>query len=209
LAYDFINEPRISADAMESWYGGNFLDLGIYYSPLIARGVTAGAASDAAAQAWLTQMSAAIKAIDPDALVTFGTLPYYTSYFGITNITGYVDFAQPHFYPEHPDVPPGILTYAYILTCIANWATAPMPVMCGETLSWSDSSVQNIGILDAVSADMEAMISYSYGYPPAMFTSPPDPVRFPAIGDGEVWISYADQEAALELFLTYRDGFLA
>lgn len=207
LGYDLINEPITDTNPAAEWSipASNVVGAGIYYSCVIARGPSVDGTT---VQSWVTQLKTAIKAIDPAALVTVGTFPYDIGYFGKDNLLGYVDFYSPHPYP--PNATFATWTLANVLGWIAGWATASSPVLIGETLAWSNVVNGAEDFMDAVVADMEGIISFSYGYPPSMYTSSPEPIRYPAEGSGSVWgCSYQENKDALTLLLSYRDAFLA
>jgi Cellulase (glycosyl hydrolase family 5) len=204
LGYDLINEPNISADSDASWYGGTIN--GISYSPLIARGVTSGN-YNSTVQSWITQLKTAIKTIDSQALVTFGALPFTSGAFSYGNTQSLLDFVSPHIYPPNPSFATQDLSTT--LGYITGWATSTKPVLVGETLAWSTVPADAVTVMDAIAANLEGAISFSYGYGPDLYTTAPDSVRYPAESDGMVWgLSYAGHKTALELFLTYKNDFI-
>lgn len=201
IGYDLMNEPSVSADENAYWYGPDVFGIGVYYTAIIARGpdVDADTVGD-----WITQLGAAIKAIDPQALVTIGTLPYSTGYFGVSAIQGLIDFAQPHLYP-----PAEVWgeTLAGQLAHVTGWAAATIPVICGETTPWSGVESNNITFFNALADSLQGIISFSYGYGPDDFTTPPDLPRPPAPADSDAGL-YALQATALRFVNTYRNDFL-
>lgn len=201
LAYELMNEPSISTDPDEDWYGEDTFGIGIHYEQIIAKGPEV---DDDTTRDWITQLSTAIKAVDTEALVTVGTYPFATGPFGVENIQDLLDFVSPHLYP-----PIEILgeTLAGQLAYVTAWAAADTPVVCGETVAWSAVQASNVAFFNALSTQLQGVIGFSYGYPPEEFTTPPDAPLYPAPDDADPGV-YALQGSAQQFFLTYRDDIV-
>ncbi|MAT91393.1 MAG: hypothetical protein CME59_02205 [Halioglobus sp.] len=198
MAYDLINEPYISADPTADIFAGNYGSQGVYYNQCVAEGASV---DDDTVRDWITQERDAIKAVDPDALVTCGVLPFPSGAFGYANTQDLLDFCQPHFYPTSDRFPGDIDdTLGYI----SSWASATVPVVCGEWQAVSETASENVDTIAAIFTYLGGLISYSYGYPPAAFAPQPHPVVYPAIGANDQY--YAKDKASLELMLTYDSG---
>lgn len=202
LGYELASEPYISTNPAAPWNGTDFFGLGIYFTQAIARGP---GVDDDTVRDWITMLTAAIKNIDPDALVTIGLFPFFTGGFGVENIQDLVDFASPHIYPPSPfsddETVEGQLAYAI------GWASGDIPILVGETGLWSVVEQDNIDFMEGIIPLVDGMISFSYGYPPEQFTTPPEPPLFPADPDTDP-TSYALQGESIAQFISYRSDFL-
>lgn len=202
LGYDLINEPFISTDPDADWYGPAFFGSGDHFTALIARGPGVDSTT---VRAWITLLRDAIKTEDPRALVTFGALPFYTGPVGVSNTQDLLDFLSPHLYPPAAFFDPA--TLAERLAIIAGFAAATIPNVVGETLPWGTES-DNDAVFDAFNDGMQALISFSYGYGPEYFTTPPEAPRYPASADGSPAVMEIHRQF-LASFDEFRAGFLA
>jgi len=210
LGYELLNEPSISADANASWYGADAFGVGLYYGILIAKGpeVDYNTVRD-----WIVQLRDAIKTEDPPALVTVGVYPFFTGSFGYTNTQDLLDFLSPHLYP--PLIAGFGGSLAEQLAYIDGWvAGATIPIVCGETAAWSPTESDNEAVFDSLTASIDGIITFSYGYPPEDFPVPPDPPKYPAPQEAPLPVvfnpdAYALTANAIAFFTTYRDDFLA
>lgn len=202
LGYELANEPSMNADPDWEWYGDDVFGIGIYYRHLIARGPDVG---DATVRDWIIQLRDAIKAVDPQGLVTVGTFPFFTGSFGYENIEDLLDFLSPHCYPPFEFFGQ---TLEEMLGYLNGWTASIKPLVIGETSLWSLVPSNNTDYMDALlAADYDGVINFSYGYAPEEFTVPPDPPLFPADPTLAADI-YAAQGSQLALFNTYRIDFL-
>jgi len=202
LGYELAGEPTMSINPAHEWYGDDVFGVGVYFRNLIARGpdVDGDTVRD-----WIVQLRDAIKAVDPEALVTFGALPYYWTHFGYENTQDLLDFVSPHLYP-----PFEILgqTSEEQVALVNGWEPCTIPIVTGETFMWSALPENNMAQMDAILPISQGVISFSYGYSPEEFTSPPELPKYPAdptLSDA----IYQGHRGAIELFNTYRAAFLA
>ena len=204
IGYDLMNEPRPSTDPAEPWYGSAYPGSAAYFSPFFARGIPSDQFLSKAAE-WLTQLTTAIKAVDPDALCTLGNFPYTGGVFGIPNTENILDFASPHFYPPQTNDPG---TQAFMLNMIAGWVASDMAVLVGEWEGWNTVVPEfNVEMLEALVDGVQGIISHNFGYGPEWFTEPPEVPRPPALPD-MIPGNYAFFKTSLELFNSYRDSFV-
>jgi hypothetical protein len=191
FGYDLTSEPSVKSDPNHPWYvGPSYPPEPEYFNSVIARGPDASSTS---AQEWITQLSNAIKAVDPEALVTVGTLGYVGGAFGRDNTQAFLDFVSPHIYPttQHP---PDALAQ------VAGWALSTVPIMEGEIFFWG-LEADNRDLAEAVSQSFSGAISWSQaGWEP-------DEYVFPEFGTGDFWHLVLEQYS-LGLFIEYRDSIL-
>lgn len=200
LGYDLINEPFISTNPTEPWYGTGYLGSTDYFTACIARGV---GVNDATAAAWITQLRDAIKVQDPNALVTVGVLPFDTGPFGVSNTEGLLDYLSPHLYPPNTGFGESH-SLAYQLDRIAGFGTSTKPIVVGETIPWASES-DNDTFFAALNGTYDGLVSFSYGYGVDEFTVPPATEKPPLPPGTNATLSIAFQTA----FDSYRAAFMA
>jgi hypothetical protein len=194
LGYELVSEPATSTSPTSAWYLG---ELSIYFfAPVIARGPEVDGDT---VRAWIIKLRDAIKAHDPQGLVTFGAnnLNSLSSTFGVENTQDLLDFLSPHGYPPLSE------------GNVDAWTSGTTPVVWGEiSLFVGESS--SAKTMRLVSAAVEGVIAFSFGYPPEEFVYPTTfPAEYLEPDDLSGIIVYAVQGLALERFLTYRDAYLA
>jgi hypothetical protein len=124
LGYELMSEPVIRPAADAPWYCGE-LD-GYAFAQAIARGVPRDQEA-AVARDWIRQLSAAVRAHDKEALLTFGAIgPFYEGALGVENTAPLLDFLSPHIYPDSdfPDL---------AMESVERYAASGKPVVIGET----------------------------------------------------------------------------
>lgn len=207
--YEVAAESLIDSSPTKYWYSG--LYGGYYFVQFVARGVPL-IDYPTVAQAYLTQLGAAVKAIDPYALCCLGGLMNGGA-FAVENINTVVDFFEPHIYPPQNGTDP----LEPVLTALAGWTTGPdatLPCVIGESSAWSGTAMDT-QLLDAMYPVVEGYAAFSYGYPPNRHTFDEDGnARFPA----EPWdgvedyftyaVRFALQGTFLQISLDYKDRFL-
>ncbi len=110
FCYDLMNEPVITEPKAGEpiWLTGELG--GFYFVQRIAKELTGRTQSDIAA-AWVTQMTAAIRASDPEGLITVGVIPWAQIWpsakpvFYSPEAAKHLDFVSVHFYPRREQVP--------------------------------------------------------------------------------------------------------
>lgn len=187
LAFDVMNEPMVPPDATPSvqetpcWAGpeppGPPADpycgtsfVGYFFPQNITR-TPIGPASDTG-RAWLTRMKSAIRAHDPNHLITLGCLPTLTcAGLTATDMASLLDYLSIHIYPrdctgEAPPPPaadpcvvhgdqrsvenmPGAGPLTHELDLLQNYAAAGDPVVVEETFPPNDSPLVRNFILDS------------------------------------------------------------
>ena len=199
FAYDLVGEPVVKTDPDYPWYGEESYPgvgggvSGLYFNPCIARGPTA---TDQSARDFITQLSAAIKAVDPRALCPTGTLPFVGGAFGRDNAQDVLDFVSPHIYPGTAEDIQGNTPPEQA----QGWAAATCPVVCGEFYAWSDEA-SNEALLDVITADMQGVVSWNGDeLPDEIYLDPSLPFLD--------LIVLAIQQYNTRLFLSVRDEFL-
>jgi hypothetical protein len=203
IGYELLSEPTITDNPDADWYWGDIYDIGLYYVQHIARGIVE-ASQPAVVQAWITQLSGAIKAVDPSANVTVGLISLGGPSFGPDNIEGLLDFLSPHLYP------PGFIDtdVAAQIALAEMWAASPLPNLIGESANLNFTDSINREWNDAVLPIVEGYVTFFYGYPPALFTTPPEAPREWADSTTDA-LTYAIQKYSLSLAIEYREEFLA
>lgn len=104
FCYDLMNEPVIGGNTEEGWVNG---DLGgKAFVQRITRDLN-GRAREAVAAAWVAQLTAAIRAEDPDHLITVGVIPWALVFgpqvkplFYTPEAAKHLDFVSIHVYPK-------------------------------------------------------------------------------------------------------------
>lgn len=200
LGYELLSEPTITDNAALPYYWGDVFEVGLYYVQHIARGVVE-ASQPAVVQAWITQLSGAIKAIDPNALVTIGLISIGGPNFGPDNIEGLLDFLSPHLYP------PGYLETDLDLDTAEMWAASTLPVVIGESENLNFTEQLNRDWMDAVMPTVQGYVTFYWGYGPEKHTTAPAVPRLPAPADTDALI-YALHAYSLRISAEYRADFL-
>jgi hypothetical protein len=134
LAYDLINEPpSLPRPEATDYFGPEAFvpGTGLYYNAVLSMRSDADSSD---ILAWATQMSNAIKAIDPDALVTGGHLtlkgpdgtPITEGSFSLDLMDDLFDFHSPHISPSSGQIDANV-------SGTFNWVNSTSkPVMIGE-----------------------------------------------------------------------------
>jgi hypothetical protein len=101
MFYELTSEPLIvdgiDARIRGAWYTGEFG--GLFFGHRIALNLNGRPARDVA-RAWTAQMSAAVRAGDPNHLITIGLLPDVEGAFAPSVVARELDFLTVHIYPE-------------------------------------------------------------------------------------------------------------
>lgn len=198
FGYDLVGEPVVKTDPDYPWYGeesypGDSQVSGLYVNPCIARGA---AGTDQSARDWITQLTTAIKAVDPDALCTVGTLPFVGGAFGRDNTQDLLDFVSPHIYPATVEN-----ERATVLAQATGWAASTKPVVCGEYMAWT-ATTHDKDLLDIVIGSMNGAISWGAGQVPEdVYIDPNLPLL--------ELIQAALAKYNLSFFIENRNAFLA
>ncbi len=226
LGYELCNEPTISSDSTFPWYGNAWAGSTdpAYFTTTVARGET-GATAMATAVTWMTQLSTAIKSIDPKALITIGALPYAQANqpFGVANMEIVLDWLSPHLYPTTQATLP--LTAPAQLLEVDRWAPTSFtdglstkPVLVGEMSPWSTTAINNT-FWDRVEEKLtNGVLSFSWGYGADAFAplnyvpfQYPGPVSTPTNSEplvGNAWWQRALTYGRLVWFATKRASYL-
>ena len=226
LGYDLINEPIISSNSTFPWYGNGFNPTlpavdDNYFTTVIARGVTDPATARTTAVDWMTQLSTAIKAVDPKALITLGALPFSDSNqpFGVTNSELVLDFLEPHLYPNAFN---DNSTAAAFMAYANSWAPTSFtdglstkPVLVGEFAAWSTDDAINTAFWNNIELKLtNGVCGFSYGYGPDTFSPINlDPWQYPgplfqAFPDSIWYVKFAQQNYA-KFFTSKQVSYLS
>jgi hypothetical protein len=103
FCYDLMNEPISPAAKGDKWYSGNLFG-GYDFVQYIARDPR-GRTRTEVAVAWIDRLTAAIRAEDPETLITVGMLPWTTGWKHLSGfipqeVAKHVDFLSVHIYPK-------------------------------------------------------------------------------------------------------------
>jgi hypothetical protein len=104
FCYDLMNEPVVGGNTEEGWLvgeplGGKFFVQRLTLDP-------GDRDSKEIAEAWVKQMTTAIRSEDPDTLITVGVIPWATVWpnakplFYSPEVAQHLDFVSVHFYPK-------------------------------------------------------------------------------------------------------------
>lgn len=144
FAYDLMNEPLVPTDVRTDWTPGEFGGLSFVQCLVLELGARDPAA---VAHAWRMAMKAAIRAHDPDVLITVGQFPFTTQPgFTPAEVAADLDYLSVHLYPEtgKMDASLGVL---------AAFAAAGRPVV-----------VEEIGALNCSAEELGQFITDSRAY---------------------------------------------
>lgn len=201
--YDILGEPMWSTNPAAPWNGPEtYPGTGIHLNQNVARGAEV---DDDTGRAWLTKMITAIKGIDPDALCCFGSFGDFAAagINRIDNVKDLVDFLQPHLYIRTEPAN----DIAWHIARHDTWFVGHnLPVMIGESNAFNTEEI-NRGVIQDMVDRFQGIITFSFGYPPSRYTTPPTPPRYPA--DPNTWgLAYAFQQYSHSLFNEYITEFM-
>lgn len=107
FCYDLMNEPIIGGNESEGWLAG---ELGGSYFVQRLTLDQHGRSQQEIALAWVKKLTAAIRSVDPDHLITVGVIPWAMVWpnakrlFYSPEIAEHLDFVSVHFYPKKGEV---------------------------------------------------------------------------------------------------------
>ena len=220
ILYDLMNEPLVTANSTAPW---TWLPdtAGAHFNTVIARGVS-GVNAEPYVTAWITQLRDAIKAQDPKALVTFGSMGILGAYNGAMGLNAtepLLDFVQCHLYPDAFNSPDTPEVLAPMLEKVRLWGLATKPILCGEFAPWANggnTGTNNVAFFDAIQTHIPGgVIGFSNGYGPDQY--PPVnylPAKYPAPNDddgllGPAWFNNYFWRTWLEFMAAHKDEYLS
>lgn len=107
FCYDLMNEPIIGGDATEGWLAGELG--GKHFVQRLTLGKGDRESKDIA-EAWVKQMTSAIRSEDSDTLITVGVIPWANVWpnakplFYSPEVAQHLDFVSVHFYPGKGEI---------------------------------------------------------------------------------------------------------
>jgi hypothetical protein len=188
FAYDLMNEPVVPTVAATDWTPGEFGGLSYVQNLVLELG---DRDPGDVARAWRAQMIAAIRAHDPDVLITVGQLPFTTQPgFTPAELATDLDHLSVHVYPESGAIEES-------LALVRTFAAAGVPVVVEETFPLHCSRTELEQFVLATHEDRSAAgwLGFYWGQTIDELSPPPD---IPAA----ILLSW------LELFVSLRDAIL-
>lgn len=186
LAYDLMNEPVVPTEPATDWTPGDLA--GLSYVQLLVLDL-GGRDPATIAAAWRGQMVAAIRAHDPDVLITVGQLPFAAQPgFSPEEVAADLDYLSVHVYPSSDDL-------AASQTLVEAFAAAGRPVIVEETFPLECSADELEDFVLASRPDADGWIGFYWG-------TPPDELRPPADIPEAILLSW------LDAFVRLREALL-
>ncbi len=171
FCYDLMNEPVAPAGSREpdELLNGSFG--GFHFIQLITLD-QAGRPVDEIARLWIRQMTAAIRQVDSDHLITVGSLPPdpqlgYFSGFGPDAVAADVDFVSVHIYPEQGKI-------ADAVSIVADYAATGKPVVVEETSQLYAGTSDYEAFFEQSRGSLSGLLGLYYGESPAEMNPPKD-----------------------------------
>jgi len=138
FCYDLINEPLLpgKGEVREDWLAGAFGDK--YFAQYITRDLQ-GRSTREVAKAWVDKLAAAIRKHDEKTLITVGVIPWAHTWpnakplFYSTEVSGKLDFASVHFYPQAGQVDKAVTALAVYDTGKPVVVEEMFPLKCSAT----------------------------------------------------------------------------
>jgi len=188
FCYDLMNEPVIGGDVSEGWLGG---ELGGKYFVQRLTLKPNGRTNLEIAGAWVAKLTSAIRAEDPDHLITVGVIPWAMVWptakpvFYAPEVATHLDFVSAHFYPKSGEVDKA-------LTALAVYDLGK-PLVIEELFPLNCSLADMDRFLEGSREIAEGWISFYWGKTIGEYEASAEPVLADALVAG--WLKYFREKA--------------
>ena len=163
FCYDLMNEPVVgpAQEGYHPWLAGELG--GLYFVQRISNEL-AGRTNIEIADAWVEQLTTAIRRHDPDRLITVGVIPWAQIFpgakpiFYATDPARHLDFVSVHFYPQTGKA-------AEALTALAAYDIGK-PLVVEEIYPLACSVEELDEFIDGASDRVDGWVSHYFGHTP-------------------------------------------